>query len=900
MKMLSTIQAMSEQTSTTSPQHADSALTNLYARHGVTLRKHINEVHGWDDRVPTVVDLNTEEKELLASEGENALDRELRSKGCFPFPSLTIRTLKPMHLRTDLVRSGRPAATIFVPKGRHYLTIARELAREIQNRCGVVLPVKGEAAFTEDFLRVSNVVLLGGAHENQGSRIMADRFYAVADLNVPGSDGWLVHTFHNPLGLGGNVIQLSAGRGTQRSALEYLFANLRSDSAGLYVERLCRTQLGAALTRVLGSRQSRLEALGIKGAPTPKLIDAYVRRTCKGFDSGGKENDRYNLVPLYVAATMARTYVLTSEREYLQIFKGVLWACLRYHTQTFGGASYISDVDFMVSDLLVWWDLLEEEDIFDDAERLILTNFLMSLAEMIHRYKEQFWPTSPGKQRHNHETFSSLSLYFCGRYFGNYYGLPMAENWKAIAACCFSGPIETSFKFKEDANLYQWLAPAHKLIYDRAMGTDRYLKSGNMRIVAKNISITTDNFGYPCDFGDAGAPISGGGLGAALVEIAAGHHKDAEMQGLSDRIRAALPRPADRLGPVHLLPFGCGRIKGKRPESKPIEIMPLDDHIRLRAQSVLPKRFVYDKAAFRVSLDPKDQYLLLDGYSFDSHCHYDQNAVIRFCQHNRMWIVDNGYGKPAGAKGCANQFHKRQRGPEQHNTLLFHDATGRLLLPPPLCVRIGQHESKREVVFQSALLNYGGNDWLRTLYWIKGIAFLVVDQVNVGAPLQKLTCQWNMLGEVEPADGYQHVRQQGANMFLHWAKSDASAVQRSTYINASLEAEIAAGFYPYANATVKQLNLVCGSPVPGSHHTFVSLFYSTTASYPGLALQPNGAGVIISGRLLPRSRENIVLNGFKTEAKGNAIAVTWREPWLRPIALKRPAIKASTSKRSVQ
>ena len=112
--------------------------------------------------------------------------------------------------------------------------------------------------------------------------------------------------------------------------------------------------------------------------------------------------------------------------------------------------------------------------------------------------------------RHNHETFPALTLHFAGRYFRDYYGVPQADEWLAIARECFRGPIERHFKFRENANMYQWLVPTHLLIYSRAAGRDRFVKSGNLARIAENIVITTDNFGYPCDFGDAGSPIAGG------------------------------------------------------------------------------------------------------------------------------------------------------------------------------------------------------------------------------------------------------------------------------------------------------------------------------------------------------------------------------------------------------
>ena len=83
-------------------------LSDLYATHGIRQRKHLGIYPTWTARALTVVDLDPEDRAVLETDGDLALDAHLRSKGQFPFPALTIRELKPLLLETPLVSEASP------------------------------------------------------------------------------------------------------------------------------------------------------------------------------------------------------------------------------------------------------------------------------------------------------------------------------------------------------------------------------------------------------------------------------------------------------------------------------------------------------------------------------------------------------------------------------------------------------------------------------------------------------------------------------------------------------------------------------------------------------------------------------------------------------------------------
>ncbi len=336
---------------------------------------------------------------------------------------------------------------------------------------------------------------------------------------------------------------------------------------------------------------NRLRRTGTGGrvhpAPRPNL-----RRSPRRTSTAAAKTDRYNVCPLILANAAADIFSRTGDRDYLDLFLTMLRAMLKYFTETPGGASIPSDIEFYAGRMIANWELLAEHLPVTPEERLVYDNLLLATAEMCAGYKAAHWPTLPGALRHNHETFGALTLFFAGRYFHDHYRWPAARDWLRTARECFNCPqMENYFKYKENANMYQWLVPSHKLVFDRATGRRRFSDNGRMGMVARNNVITTDNFGYPSDFGDAGAPVSGGGLGAAFLDAAAARRGDAGLAWAAEYIRRALPRPILRDLPstTAWLPGCRRRLLPIRPKTLPqVAVMPLDEHIRRQYGPAVP------------------------------------------------------------------------------------------------------------------------------------------------------------------------------------------------------------------------------------------------------------------------------------------------------------------------
>jgi hypothetical protein len=878
-------------------------LEPLYREHKMTLRKHTGKHPSWTAREPTVIDLDETERALLERDGDEVLDRHLRAQGQFPVPALDIHSLKPLHLPTELSHGDSPTVRIFVPAQGDLCEAAGAICEMLQKHGAPPPPVFDADEFDLLDLSASHAIVLGGAHENVAAALLADRGWLDADRRFPGPGGWLLRTVHNVAGLGHNVLHLVADASTREQALITLQAALTGNSDGVVCGKLDEVHPGPEARDWIGGWEEwkrRFAEVAFRGRvyeyrdiPDTEEYAGWLA-TC--FDCGGPEGDIYNRGPMRVGAISGRLYRMTGDRRFLELNRWMLLALADYYCNFPGGASYLADYDFDLHETILYWDLLEEEDVFSNEERLLITNFLLASVRMCEGYRQERWPVRGGALRHNHETFPGLSTYMGGRYFGDYYDIPEAEEWIETAQDIFSGAIENRTKHREDANGYQWMVPAHKLAYDALNGEDDLANNGVLDQLARALIATTDNLGHPADFGDAGRPISSGSLQASLLEIIAGKLDDTGLQWWSEKLWHANPEPASTwigsfLGEIR----GSCRMSAVEPPDPPVlEVIPLEEHIREMAAPQMPRPYVFDKAALRDGHDPQDAYLLLDGYSAGSHMHYDQNALIRYSAAGRLWIVDNGYGKRSGESAAGKAFSNRELGPQDHNTLLVYDADGSLLRPPPFCALLAAETAGPLTLLQSAIAGHGPTDWLRTIVWIAGAGFLLLDQVNVTGEVSELRCQLNMLGEVTLDGASLTCSQHGR--WMHASFEPGSEISTSSYTNESWDSEFASGAYPHAESPVKKLDRIM-KPATGESICLAVLIAAGDSPVPPLELAISGSEITVRGDL-PSAEVALEGHGASAQLADGALTVRCDERWRVPNDLPRlPAEDARYSLR---
>ena len=865
------------------------ALVPIYRKHGLNLRKHTGEFPQWTKRIPTIVDLSDEERAILEEQGEEALDQHLREKGAFAVPALDIRHLKPACRTTVLSTANVSSASIFVGPDGPLCDVAGSICEMIRSNGGEAPRVYQGSEFELLDLAANNAIVLGGAHENAAAALLCDRGWLDADQRFPGPGGWLLRSVHNIEGLGHNVLHFVADENSYEAALDALRPRIIGRGRSVQIEPVLEVELSDEASERLGdwpTWQRRLAAMSFRahGLDYREIEDVteYGRWLAECFDCGGPEGDLYNRWPLMASATAGRLYLLTGDRRYLQLYREITLELVCHHCNFPGGASYLADYDFTVHQQILYWDLLEEEDVFSNDERLIITNFLLSSARMSEGHLKTHNP-QPGKLRHNHETFAMLSVFMGGRYFGDYYDVDDTERWLEEAEDGFTGPIEHSVKHREDANLYQWIVPRHKLIYDLRNGIYTYRDNDVLEGLSHHIIATTDNLGWPSDFGDAGSPVSGGLGVASLLEASAALLDVPELQWWVEKIIDAVPAGSGVLpGGPDLL--GMSRVAPVQPDEPPtLDLLPLQEHVREMAAPEMPRMYVYDKATLRDGYDPQGAYLLLDGYSVGSHIHYDQNAVIRYTAAERLWIVDNGYGKPSGEAAAQKAYSSREVGPQDHNTLLVITPDGEIAKPPPFCALLTAETDGPLTVLQSALAGYSGVDWLRTIVWLEGTGALLIDQANVTGEIGQLRCQLNMLGEISIDDGRLTCAQQ--DRWMHLGFETDTEVETRGWTNANWDGEFESGAYPYAERPINKFERVA-TPAAGDTVRFATLIEAGEAETPSLELSFTGNTLTITGAL-PAGDASVDADGLSAQLTGGTLTVTVTEPWQVPDDLPR-------------
>ncbi len=870
-------------------------LVPLYEKHGLNLRKHTGEHPAWTKRVKTIVDLDDRERAILESEGERALDTHLRETGMFAVPALDIRRLKPRFLATVLAIETVSKAVIFVGPDGPLCDVAGAICEIIRSRGGPAPEVHSGTEFDLLDLAASHAIILGGAHENPAAATLCDRGWLDADRRFPGPGGWMIRTVHNIAGLAHNVLHFCADETNYEQALDCLRERIVSRGRSLLVDPVLEIHPSEEMRERLGTWEQwkhRLAEVAFRahGLDYREIedVEAYGRWLAECFDCGGVEKDYYNRHPMAAATMAARLFLYTADERYLRLFRQLTLSLVEYHCNFPDGASYLADYDFAVYSQIMYWDLLEEYDVFSDEERLIITNFLLSSARMCEGHLRAHNPR-PGALRHNHTTFAALSTFMGGRYFGDYYDIDDAEDFLAEAEMVFTGPIEDRVKHLEDANLYQWIVPRHKLIWDFRNGVYTYRDNRVMEGLAHHIVATTDNIGWPSDFGDAGAPISGGGGIATLLEVIAGHLQAPDLQWWAEKIMNAVPGTDEVSLPGSPdLPGSC-RVAPEEPAPPPVaDVVPLEQHVHEKAAPEFPLPYLYDKIALRDGFDPQDAYLLLDGYSVGSHVHYDQNAIIRYTAAERLWLVDNGYGKPSGETGAQAAYSGREVGPQDHNTLLVIGEDGELALPPPLCALLTEETDGDLTLVQSALVGYAGVDWLRSIFWLSGAGALIVDQVNALQDVPELRCQLNMLGAVSVEPGLLTCAQKGATMHLQFEPS--ATVETRQWTNASWDDEFARGAYPYADLPLTKFERVA-SVGTGSTVRFVTLISAGPHDEPLLSLAVDGDLLTVNGPL-PTADASIAGVALSAMLTGGGLSVALSPGWPVPSDIPRLPAKS--------
>jgi len=785
-----------------------SLLYEALRRYGYSFRQHLEE-EGWTRRKLTVIDLDDSQYAALESGGPDGLKRVLDNQGLWSFPALDIEKPLPIQPNVILSQYGHLTATVVAPSSLELLDrMAHDFIDAVQQQCGIRLTLLDDSDADLSLLQSQHIIVFGGSHENNLAMDMALQYQACfVDATIPGENGWAATTHVGLDASGHNVLQITASPSRSREASMYLLQNVVDESHQMVLRHIHHVIPGKEMQAHFPSWDSFIVGLP-KSIPqlqgqtieTPQDVVALADLLSIGFDSGGPDVNIYNLAPINIAVASARYYQLSGDLRALQLFRELLFRLADYYLKTPDGASYLSDLDFRLGDLILYYSRLEHSPVFSEEDRLILANLLLSCTRSIYEYTLKMWPIDPNEPtRHNHETFAAISLLFAADYFSRY-GVPYVDAWRIRADEVFSGEIWNRFKQRENANHYEQLAFEHAAIYSAFTGHKLDLFDKDcLRWAAIRQVITSDNFLRPVDYGDAGISMKSG-TNDALAAIVSSQSDELTLRWYTHE---AFKRQHN-----YLPPMGIRRsYDGESPSAGVWELLPLDTKFMEQFCPTFPQEYAFDKLAFRTGWSKDDHYVLLEGVGNQelSHSHNELNGIVRLNHLGRHWVVSNGYGRLAGLANQAQSFSTRVRGPEDHNMLVLR-RNGQIVRQLPLCNALLQHGQTGELAFAtSALLNYGGTDWFRTLLVLADKFVLIIDRIHVIQPgLEAGYIEWNCLGQATRHESGFRLEQQGVFMDVEsdsgWDKQ-ISVADRSADWKRILER----GAYPYATFPLTKL-----------------------------------------------------------------------------------------------
>lgn len=837
-------------------------------KRGYAFRQHVEE-EGWGWRKPTVIDLDMVQLDALKLGGiqglQKAIDEQLYrpSWGLFTFPSLDIQEPLPRRPNLLLARNGTTNTSVIAPrKNLELWTMACEFVNRLKKQHGIELPLLDEFDAKPELLEKQHLIIFGGSHQNRLALDFALRHRTFfIDASVPGDDGWVVTTHCGIHSSGNNILQATAPETKRDYVLNLIADAVISDGNNLILRHIHRISPGKVMSSHFPSWESfttglpkRIPQLQGQTFEVPQDIKALSALIALGLDSGGKEKNLYNAAPVDIAIDCTRYYQLSADRRALELFRELLFRLADYYLKTPGGASYPSDLDFRLGLLILHFARLEHEDLFDDEDRLILANLLLSCTRSIHEYAMKIWPMKPGiHKRHNHPTFKALSLLYCASYFSRF-NLPYVKDWLAYTESVFKCNLWKRSKQGENSRSYEPFVFEHAASYAFFTGLNLGLfGKGCFEKMTERQIAATDNLFRLVDYGDTGIDMKPVDSVSArfLATGADGIFRWFAGEGFSRKTEyisnSFLDYPGLRMG--H---------SGTSPVTGDWEHMPIDPMFLKETAPHFPRKFSFDKLAFRTGWGDEDQYLLLEGVGGKvGHSHNETNGIVRLNHLGRHWIVSNGYGRRVGITNATKSFSSRELGPPDHNMLVLQRA-GEIVRDLPMCALLQRGRKGQLLYATGALLDYGGVNWFRTLILLAGKYVLAIDRIQIlQAGLEKAHVEWNCLGQTGAQKNGFRLEQKGVFMDVTSAsgwRTEQKVAEQSACWKRALED----GSYPYATFPLTKLVFNLPDVGAGQAHCLSTLLSATSSSDAQYVISQSEPGrIIVEG--LHELRESLKL-----------------------------------------
>ena len=385
------------------------------------------------------------------------------------------------HTYTPLVRDGK-AITALVGDP----ALCTKINAAVKEKTGVELPVLPHTAYENAEKLDRPLIVIGSRDNNRTSSNLYLRHYSLIDAKYPGPGGSDLHSVHDPLGDGHNVI-IAGG----------------SDAAGdaLAVKKLCKhiRQCPAGASLRLGFISDATLSPSYKVARDVKDIPLWESSVAAGWIDGyGWNSLSRNLAMLYI----------TNDPYYKNEFMRLAFprdkaTCDELFKRD--GEAYRSNFSepivevyhYYSAQMALYWDLVNANPLFSDAERQkVDERFYRQLATRAAKVLSDY----RGKERlvrpDRHHAWEALTIYTTARYldkthpcFDTKEGLRIGRN-----------AMEPLFRTPTVGNIaFFWLPTSVELqVYYASLQGHRLVGSPALRAYA-NLLTLTNTLGFGTD-----------------------------------------------------------------------------------------------------------------------------------------------------------------------------------------------------------------------------------------------------------------------------------------------------------------------------------------------------------------------------------------------------------------
>ncbi|NLF18310.1 MAG: hypothetical protein GX595_13815, partial [Lentisphaerae bacterium] len=530
-----------------------------------------------------------------------------------------------------------------------------------------------------------DLIVLGNLIDNTVADYLYRRSYALEDAGYPGPGGYVLRPLIDPLGTGTNILLVGS-----------------SDAAGL-------TAGVAALIERLGTAAAGAPPLDVPltvQSTSPARLSGWIETGAVGYLTAGD---------MKAAAAYRESMLKKAALPDSQIFR----------------ADYALHL-FFAREMMAW-DLMESCGLFNDEERLAITQYLLKVA----RSAEDFG--YPGMReglysRENHGTRAARAFYYAWRYFSKYHAESLdleVRLWRRKLAGFWAACFASSRSFEDSLSQHALggsLVNTLDIGFQEPEWSAEFFASGRARQMGERCIAICNNMGDTVLLGDTAAGDYPGSVFAML-----GYHfrdpRYAFMLAKRGRRGFSTDEP--------LRQFDLGLAPEPPADHVGLSIIPADDlyfKTGIDRHPGVTLEEAFDKLTLRQGFSPDDEYLMLDGIAGGSHSYDDANSIGEFSANGRRWLCEIDV-----FNGPTMSFHNA--------VTVARDGLGDPAVPQAAEV-VTNATGDGWAYSATRLPQYNGVDWTRHLLWLPGRYTVVLDELLAETPGDySFVLGWRSLGE---------------------------------------------------------------------------------------------------------------------------------------------------------